>query len=225
MSAASAVADTREELTADLVRQIEAYAERLPVKRVVVVGNAPLEPSVERSELIDGADLVIRCNSYVIDEPDDQPCLGVKTNVVVCARGARITPWFFKNYSSRLYLVVNNCSRMLAPPGRPGCWPSDLGDWPLPNGVVGLPLKELLRADLGGNPVPTTGTTAAFLAHTCFPEAELLLTGFSYIDARAQVSWAHHWGQVVPVSAAHMLDREGALLASWVADGRARSIP
>jgi hypothetical protein len=224
VSADSAAAG-RSALTADLVRQIEAYAARLPVERVMVVGNAPLEPSVERSELIDGADLVIRCNSYVIDEPGDEPCLGVKTNVVVCARGARITRWFFKNYSSRLYLVVNNSSRMLAPPRRPGSWPSDLGEWPLPNDVIGLPLKERLSSDLGGNPVPTTGTTAAFVARTCFPEAELLLTGFSYIDAQDQTSWAHHWGQVVPVSRAHMLDREGALLASWVAAGNARSVP
>jgi hypothetical protein len=73
--------------------------------------------------------------------------------------------------------------------------------------------------------VPTTGTAAAYLAQRLFPHAELYLTGYSYLDDRQQTTWEHHWGDSSIVHPTHKIDREGAMLQSWVDDGRAVFIP
>ncbi len=221
---------TLEEVDADLFTAmkewLESYASHRPVRRVTVIGNAPLEPSTERRDLIDASDLVFRCNSFVLDEPGDEPCLGTKTDVVVAAYVTRVTPWFFQDYRSRAYLRIDvgNTRRDLPPD--PLTWPDDLGYWPIPNRLFGLPLKRSLRPETDGvGAVPTTGTTAAYVAHELFPGAEITLVGFSFLHDRTQTAWRHHWGTENPVHKAHLLDREGALLQSWVDDGSAVYLP
>lgn len=210
---------------AALREYVGSYARRRPVESAVVVGNAPLEPSGARRDLIESADLVVRCNSFVLDEPDDPPCLGRRTHIVVFAPRARVTPWFLHNYRSRGYLMVNNTSRATVLPAHQHSFPDDLGLWPLPNRLIGVPLRRRLTRDGGRAAVPTTGTTAAYVVRTLFPEATLHLTGFSFIQQREQERWAHHWGTVVRVSAAHRLDQEGALLQSWIDEGHAVLVP
>lgn len=211
-----------ERMYAALEEYLAAYASRTPVARVAVVGNAPLEPSRARQEAIDSCDLVFRCNSFVLDEPGQEPSHGTKTDVVVAAYVTRVTPWFFRDYPSRAYLAVDVGNTRRPVPRVPLSWPDDLAAWPISNRIFGLPLKRMLRPETSGvGAVPTTGTTAAYVAHELFPEAELLLTGFSYLHDREQTQWKHHWGSEAPVHPAHLLDREGALLQSWVDDGSA----
>ena len=77
---------------AELRALCSAYAARTPVRSVSVVGNAPLEPSDERASLIDGADLVIRMNSLVLDRPGAPVCQGSRVDVVLWSRLAVATP-------------------------------------------------------------------------------------------------------------------------------------
>lgn len=220
-------AELDRELVLAMTSYLECYSAHLPVRRVAVVGNAPLEPSPERCAAIDGADLVFRCNSFVLDEPGAPPCLGTKTDVVVAARATRITPWFFQDYPSRAYLVMDSGNmRKKEPPGIPTPWPDDLGAWPISNRALGNPLKVLIKPEKDGRgAVPTTGTQAAYVAHELFPGTELVLTGFSFLHDREQDAWLHHWGDSSPVHKAHLIDREGALLQSWVDDGSAVFVP
>jgi hypothetical protein len=205
---------------------VESYARRRPVERVVVVGNAPLGPSAERRDLVEDADLVVRCNSFVLDEPGEAPCAGRRTDAVVFAPRTRVTRWFLESYTSRAYLMVNNTSRVKRIPEHPHSFPDDLGFWPLPHRIVGLPLRQQLMPERNGTgAVPTTGTTAAFLARVLFPDARLYLTGFSFVHEPEQKSWAHRWGTVVGIPPAHRLDREGALLRSWFDEGHAVLVP
>ena len=66
-----------------------AYARNRPVRKVAVVGNAPLPTEEARAEEIDTADLVIRVNSFVMDRPGEPRCQGGRVDVVVWNR---ITP-------------------------------------------------------------------------------------------------------------------------------------
>lgn len=223
---------TLHEIDEDLVARMRdhatAYAASTPVRRVAVVANAPLEPSVERRDLIDSSDLVIRCNSLALDEIDGPPCVGTRTNVVVTARTTRPTPGLFDNYRNRAYFVGDVfCLDVPDPPSWPADWPPDLGAWPIPNRALGLPLKYLLRpttAGQGGG--PTTGTMAAYLAYRLFPEADIVLTGFSFLDDREQLSWGYHAAgiQDAPVIPVHDLDREGAYLQGLVDRGEVRCL-
>ncbi len=211
-----------------LRRHLESYAVRTPVRRVVVVANAPLLPSAERAALIDSADLVFRCNSLVLDEPGDEPCLGRATHVVVLSRAARPTPWVFRDYRSRAYLVFEpGVTRMAEPPRIPLHWPPDLGAWPVPNREFGLPLRGRMQQERPGrgSGVPTSGTLMAYVAHELFGGPELHLTGYSFITDREQTEWRHHWGSTAPVAPAHKLDAEGAILQSWLDDGTATYVP
>ena len=111
-------------------------------------------------------------------------------------------------------------------------WPDDLGVVWVPNRGVVAELRALVAAeegdDGGGVVVPTTGMVAAWLARRLFPEAELLLAGFSAIAEGAVTEWRHHGREdsgPVPVAAAHKVDAEGALLRRWVADGAAHHLP
>ena len=121
MSVTTQVKATEEldrELFAAMKSYLECYSSHLPVRRITVVGNAPLAPSQERRDIIDGSDLVFRCNSMVLDEPGDEPTLGTKTDVVVAARATRVTPWFFKDYPRRAYCrsMASNYNHALRPP-------------------------------------------------------------------------------------------------------------
>lgn len=208
----------------ELVKQLlEAYARRRPVRRMAVVGNAPLPPDAARAEEIDSADLVIRCNSFVLDEPGGEPRLGRRVDAVVLARVTRPTVDVFREYSKRVYFVNDSGnSRTANPPRHLPCWPADLGCFPIPNSTLGLPLKQLLAPERNGyGVVPTTGTIAAYLAYELFPDAALTLAGFSFVDQPRQDTWQHQYGTVVPVHPAHWLDREAALLRSWIDAGRA----
>lgn len=206
---------------------VEAFAARLPVRRIAVVGNAPLEPSAERRSLIDSADLVVRCNSFVLDRPGEEPRLGTVTHVVVAARVTRITPWFFQDYLRRAYFVVDAGTALRKVPfPTPSWWPEDLAAWPIPNRLFGIPLRVRMRPETEGRgAVPTTGTMAAYLMRELFPEANLMLTGFSFLHDREQTEWSHQWGDTCIVHPAHKLDREGELLMSWVDDGLATYVP
>src|SRR3954469_16911343 len=202
---------------------VESYASATPVRRVAVIANAPLEPSPERRDLIDSSDVVIRCNSLALDRPGGPPCVGTRTHVVVTARTARPTPGFLSDYRNRAYFVVDVFHLTVAePPGWPATWPADLGAWPLPNRALGLPLKYLLRpSDAGRGLDPTTGTQAAYLAYRLFPDADIVLAGYSFIDDPQQKNWSYHQEDTKPspVHSTHKLDREGAYLQGLVDRG------
>jgi hypothetical protein len=219
--------DIDEELVAQMREHATAYAASTPIRRVAVVANAPLEPSEERRDLIDTSDLVIRCNSLALDRIGDPPCVGTRTNVVVTARTTRPTPGFLQDYRNRAYFVGDTfVLGVTDPPGWPSYWPDDLGAWPLPNRALGLPLKYLLRPTRGGLGVaPTTGTQAAYLAYRLFPEADIVLTGFSFLDDSEQSSWGYQADLPdAPVHSAHKLNREAAYLHGLVDRGEVRYV-
>ena len=59
-----------------LGRYVSSYAERRPIRKVTVVGNAPVLPDPARVEDIQSSDLVIRVNSLALDEPGGLPHVG-----------------------------------------------------------------------------------------------------------------------------------------------------
>jgi hypothetical protein len=211
--------------TRGLIRDhITAMSGAAAVRTVAVVGNAPLPPSTSRAARIDGCDVVVRVNSFWVDGPEDPPSHGTATHVVVLNRLLRATPALFRDYRRRAYFVTEGGhvahAKLRTPPTY---WPADLGAWPIPNRAVVAELRRLLDPDQeeDGLVVPTTGTSAAYLLASTFPEAELVLTGFSFLSRPDQDSWSHHRGGTVPVAKHHKIDREGALMQSWVDSGRA----
>jgi hypothetical protein len=207
----------------DLMRElIESYA-TTPVRSVAVVGNAPMAPSAERADEIDACDVVFRVNSFWVDPAHGPRSHGRKVNVVVFNHRVRCTPTLFDDYRNRAYFITEGGQVGLeSARGYPDHWPADLGCWPIPNRAVVADLVDLI--DPGGEDrvVPTTGTNAAYLGHLLFPDAELLLTGFSFLEQPLQTSWQHHEGGTVPVPKVHRIDKEGELLQSWLDSGRAR---
>jgi hypothetical protein len=220
--------DIDRELIARMRDHVISYAATSTVGRVAVVANAPLAPSAERRDLIDSADVVIRCNSLALDRPQGPPCVGTRTHVVVTARTARPTPGFLADYRNRAYFVVDVFQLTVPEPrGWPASWPADLGAWPLSNRALGLPLKYLLRpSDAGQGLAPTTGTQAAYLAHRLFPDADIVLAGYSFLDDPDQRSWGYHQPGMgpSPVHSTHKLDREGAYLQGLVDRGEVRCV-
>ena len=212
----------------DLLRDyISSYAERRPIRKVTVVGNAPVPPDPARVEDIESSDLVIRVNSLALDEPDGPPCVGTRCNVLIISRNAKVTPWTFRDYKRRAYLIPQagfgvRSSRM----PQPGFWPSDLGTIPIPYAPVVAELKDLLDPEhRPGKLIPTTGTLACYLAHELFPTADLLATGLSFLDGIQQEAWSYQSGGGSAVVPQHRLDLEGGLLRSWIADGSLRVHP
>ena len=195
---------------------------------MAVVANAPLEPSEERRDLIDSSDLVIRCNSLALDHDKGPPCVGTRTNVVVAARTTRPTPGFLHDYRNRAYFVVDVFHLTVPePPGWPSYWPADLGAWLLPNRAFGLPLKYLLRPSAQGSGWPRRRARRPPTSPTgLFPEADIVLTGFSFLDNPDQRSWDYHLPGLrqSPVHSAHKLDREGAYLRGLVDRGEVRYV-
>jgi hypothetical protein len=200
-----------------------AYATASPVHKVAALGNAPLAPSDERADEIDSADLVLRVNGFVLDRPHQPRRLGSKVDVVVWNRITRATPFLYDSYRDRLYLLVEpmrmHGNKEMWPPS----WPDDLGLVPVSNDAVAGPLNEEL-----GTPwreerlAPTTGLMAAYLAVTLFPDADVVLSGFSFVDHPHQTVWRHQSGDSCPVGPEHRIAEEGRLMRSWVDDGRAR---
>jgi hypothetical protein len=213
--------------TLDVMRDlVGSYASAAEVRTMAVVGNAPLEPSVARAEAIDAADVVFRCNSFVLDEPGEPPAHGRKVDVVVFNRGLRASPRVFDSYRERLYLMVEPGRLHWEPDFRPGWWPEDLGMLCVPNREITLPLSEALGLASREEAVwATTGVMSAWIARTLFPEATLLLTGFSMLTDREQEHWHHAWGDSCPVGREHRIEPEGELLQSWISAGQAQWLP
>jgi len=208
------------------------YAARQPVERVAVVGNAPLAPDAARAAAIDAADLVIRVNAFVLDDRGSAPTLGTACHAVLLSRATAVTPWTLRDYRNRAYLVPQagfvqyRGDDALAMILHAEFWPPDLGAMPLPNAVVKVRLVRALDPSARpGSIIPTTGTTALFLAREMFPEAELLASGFSFVDDADQQWWSHHSGGRTKVNWQHRLDLEATLLRSWIADGTLRHLP
>jgi hypothetical protein len=217
----------------DLIRDYMAvYAERLPVRKIAVVGNAPLEPDATRAAEIDSSDLVIRANSMALDAPGTRPGLGTSCHVVLLSRSTTLTPWVLKDYRRRAYLVPqagfvqyeleNHVGLLLDAP----FWPPDLGAMPLPNAVVKARVVRTLDPDhRPGAIIPTTGMMAMFMAHEMWPTADLVVTGFSFVDQPEQSHWSHHSGGRTKVNWQHRLDLESALVRSWIDGGSVRYLP
>lgn len=203
-----------------------AYAHRDPVTSVAVVGNAPMEPSERRAELIDSADLVLRTNSFVVDRGDER-CQGRRTDVVLFSRLVPATPDFWKDYPRRLYVLLEPM-RMYGQRAEmwPPSWPADAGYVPARNDEVARPLMDELGLPWREQALaPTTGTTAIWLAHRLFPEAEVRVAGISYVDKPDQVHWHHQFGDSVVVGGEHRIAVESALLQRWRAEGRIIMLP
>lgn len=206
----------------DFVAQLAALGAEGPVSRVAAVGNQPLPESAERAEAIDGCDVVFRVNSFVLDSPSGPPVVGRKCDVVMFNRAIRPTPWVFEGYRQRLFLMVEPGRLHWEPERYPDWWPTDLGFVTVPNRDVILPAN----ADMGLDPEAdglwaTTGATMAWLAGMLFPEAELHLAGFSFLDDPDQTSWEHAFGDSCIVGPEHRLGNESRWLAGWVESGRA----
>lgn len=199
---------------------MSAYAIATPVTTVAVVGNAPLEPDSTRAEAIDGADLVIRVNGFVLDRPGDAQCQGSRADVVVWNRITRATPFLFADYSRRLYLLAEPMRMHGRPEAWPESWPPDLGFVPVPNDVV-ADLNTLLDVPWQTEEVaPTTGMLASFLAFATFPEARIRLAGLSFVDDPYQTEWRHQAGDSCAVGPEHRLAAEAGVARSWLETGR-----
>ncbi|UPK76746.1 hypothetical protein MU582_08945 [Nocardioidaceae bacterium SCSIO 66511] len=217
---------------AQLVRDLLAsYAASRRVGSVAVVGNAPLEPDAERAKQVDAADLVIRCNSFMLDDPGAPPTQGSSVHAVVFSRGLLPTAYSFARYRDCAYLVTEP-SRIYADAALaryvkewPTWWPRDLGFLAVPNGPftfplldeLGLPWRERLV-------VPTTGMMAIAIARTCFPAADLMITGFSMIDQPQQTEWRHQAGDSSPIGGAHYITAESRTLRRWIDNGEVRFV-
>ena len=73
---------------------------------------------------------------------------------------------------------------------------------------------------------PTTGTHAAYLAYRLFPEADIVLTGYSFLDDHDVESWGYHLTGLAhsPVHSLHKLDRESAYLRGLLNRGEVRYV-
>ena len=212
----------------DLLRDyIASYAVQTPVRKVTVVGNAPLPPDPERVADIQSSDVVIRVNSLALDEPGGPPCVGTRCTALMASRYAPVTPWTFRGYKRRAHLIPQagfGVRSAMMPQAL--YWPADLGALPVPYDPVVAELKNLLDPDhKPGKLIPTSGTLACFLAHELFPDADFLAVGFSFLDGVQQQAWRYQSGGGSPVIPQHRLDLEGALLRSWIADGSLRVRP
>ncbi|WP_092532693.1 hypothetical protein [Amycolatopsis arida] len=206
-----------------MVRLIEAYADRPNPRTVAVVGNQPLPPDEYRAKTIDSCDVVFRVNGFVCDEPDGPPTVGSRTHVVVFNRALRATRWVFRDYRSRLYLLAEPGRLHWEPEDIPPWWPADLGFVPVSNREVTLPLSRALGLEtMAEGSWSTTGTMAAWIARTSFPEADLVLSGFSFIDNPNQTHWEHASGDSCPVGPEHRIAVEGRMLESWTRTGNTR---
>lgn len=211
------VAVARRALVRDLAT---AYARDPRVRTVAVVGNKPLEPDAARAAAVDGCDLVVRVNGFRLDDPGDPPTYGRAADVVFFNRALRATPWFFAGYRGRLHLLVEPGRLHWEPDLVPSWWPRDLGQVHVDNEDLTVPLSEELGLDSRQDGLwATTGTMAAWWARTTFPDAELTLAGYSFVDQPDQTRWAHASGDDCIVGPEHRIARESELLRGWAAAG------
>jgi hypothetical protein len=216
-----------------LIRELlAAYAARPDVRRIAVVGNAPLDPNDERAAAIDACDLVVRCNSFMLDKPGDPPTQGSAVHAVVFSRGLLATEFSYRNYRDVAYLVTEP-SRIYAEANLaryvkdwPAWWPADLGYVAVPNHAFAIPLLDAMEVQWREEVVvPTTGTMAVFIALESFPDAEVWVTGFSMIDNPEQTEWKHQAGDTSPIGGAHWIGPESRLFHRWIDEGRVRRLP
>lgn len=215
-------ATTGEEAFYDRLRPlVESFGRPEGIRRVAVVGNQPLDESPERAERIDSADLVIRVNGFRMDDVDGPATVGRRVDVVVFNRGVRPTPWFFSDYTDRLYLMIEPGRLLWENPKTPDFWPPDLGIVTMPNREVILPLGAAMGVDPHeGGQWATTGTVMLWIATRLFPDVEMDVTGFSFVDAPDQTAWNHAYGDPSAVGAEHRIDLESMLLREWIDSGR-----
>ncbi|MFL6159081.1 MAG: hypothetical protein ACJ72D_23585 [Marmoricola sp.] len=185
-----------------------------------------MDPSASRAAAIDGADLVIRTNSFVTDLRGGPPTQGSRTDVVLFSRMVPATPDFFDRYRERLYVLLEPMRMYGRPEVWPANWPADLGHAVARNDAVAIPLNDELGLPWRTEELaPTTGTTAAWLALNLFPDAEVLLTGISFLDDPHQTFWHHQGGDSVRVGAEHRIAVEADLVRGWIDAGRVRFLP
>lgn len=185
-----------------------------------------MEPSASRAAAIDAADLVIRVNSFVTDRTDGPPTQGRRTDVVLFSRLVPATADFWDRYAERLYVLLEPMRMYGRPEMWPASWPSDAGFAVARNDAVAIPINEELGLPWREEQLaPTTGTTAAWLAVNLFPEAEVLLTGISFVDDPDQTFWHHQGGDSVGVGPEHRIAAEAVLISGWIESGRVRFLP
>lgn len=199
----------------------ETYAAVDTIRRIAVVGNQPLEPSQSRAELIDDADLVFRVNGFRADTLGERPSVGRRTDVVVFNRGVRPTPWFFQEYTERLYLMIEPGRLLWENPKLPAFWPADLGLVTIPNREVILPLGAAMGLDprVEGQ-WATTGTVMLWIATRIFPDVVIDAAGFSFVHEPTQQSWNHAYGDPSAVGVEHRIELESNLVREWIDSGR-----
>lgn len=202
-----------------LARLVESYATRIPVKRIAVVGNAPLSSNVDRARRIDSADLVVRMTTFRLDTASAQPSFGTKTDVVMLHRGTLSSPFTFAGHASRLYLLVEPGRRHWEPATLPHWWPLDLGLVHLPNDLFSETLVDRLGLSRDKAEWATTGTLAVWTMRRLFPAARLELAGFTITDDPAQTHLTHSWGAAVPLTAEHDLYAESSMLGELEREG------
>ena len=103
-------------------------------------------------------------------------------------------------------------------------WPKDLGAMPCRTLSSRRASHGRWIPFTGLDPHPTTGMMAMFMAHEMFPDADLLVTGFSFLDDSEQTH-----GPTTPAAAPRSTGSTGwiwaALLRSWIDDGSAHYLP
>lgn len=213
----SDVAERRRALLRDLAL---TYARGAEVGSVAVVGNKPMDADPARAAAVDGCDLVVRVNGFRLDDTAGEATYGRRADVVFFNRALRATPWFFADYQDRLYLMVEPGRLHWEPDLVPSWWPADLGQVHVDNDDLTVPLSEELGLDSRTEGLwSTTGTMAAWWARTTFPEAQLHLTGYSFVDDPGQTRWAHASGDDCIVGPEHRIALEAALMRRWAAAG------
>ncbi|MGY2066886.1 hypothetical protein [Blastococcus sp. SYSU DS0619] len=207
----------------DVRELVRSYARDRRVRSVAVLGNKPLEPSSERAAAVDDCDLVIRVNSFRVDEDGEPPAYGRRVDTVFFHRGVVATRWFFENYHDRLYVLVEPGRLHWEREALPDWWPADLGQVHLSNADATLRLSDQLGLDSIRDGVwSTTGTLAAWWALDAFPDARVELAGYSFVEDATQTSWSHASGNTTTITPEHRLAEEAALMRGWLADDRTR---
>lgn len=183
-------------------------------------------PSAARAAEIDGCDLVLRCNSFVLDRPGAPGCQGARADLVLWSRLVPATPFLFHRYRERLYVLLEPMRMFGRREMWPASWPDDLGFAVARNDAVAMPLNEELGLPWRDQQLaPTTGMTAVWLARRLFPDASVSVTGISFIDQPEQTEWTHQWGDSVGVGPEHRIAAEARLLRSWIDAGSIRTLP
>lgn len=206
-----------------LAALLVAQAGGLTPRRIVVVGNAPMDASPARAARIDAADLVVRMTTFRTDDVGSSPpSLGRRTDVVIVHRATRAGPSTFADYHRRLYLLAEPGREHGEPAAQPPWWPADLAPIPIGNRAIVHGLRHSLGLGRRQATWPTTGTLAVHLVSTLFPTVNIELAGSSLrADGGAL---AHAWGGAALLTPEHRLAAERRYLDRLVAERRLRML-